>query len=91
MMTSTPTMAAVVRCEYSMIAVRWSGGSRCPWHNGQSGQPRPEPVVRTYMPLTMAADDGSPSPLVFIVPTLVVAVMLGAAASYLRSSPPAHA
>jgi hypothetical protein len=38
-----------------------------------------------------AADDGSPSPFLFIVPTLVVVAMFGAAASYLRSSPPTHA
>ncbi|HET8754490.1 MAG TPA: hypothetical protein VFM58_00675 [Solirubrobacteraceae bacterium] len=51
---------------------------------------KPSPPVKQTTPAP-AADDGSPSPLVFIVPTLVVIVMLGAAASHLRSSPPTHA
>src|SRR6266446_6395761 len=30
-----------------------AGGSRRPWHRGQSGQPRPEPVALTILPMVM--------------------------------------
>ncbi len=50
---STPTIAAAVRCDHSMIAVRSSGGNGRPGQSGQSGQPRPEPVVRTVEPMAI--------------------------------------
>ena len=37
-----------------MIAVRSAGGSNWPWQSGQSGQPRPEPVVRTIAPIAIS-------------------------------------
>src|SRR5262245_5348102 len=49
-MMSTPVIAPTVRWEYSMIAFRSAGGYGRPWHSGQSGQPRPEPVTRTTPP-----------------------------------------
>ena len=52
--TSTPTIAAAVRCEYSMIAVFSAGGNSSPWQSGQSGQPSPEPVVRTTAPMPIS-------------------------------------
>ena len=46
-----PTIAAVVRCEYSMMAwMSLKGGIQLPWQVGHSGQPSPEPVERTTTP-----------------------------------------
>ena len=36
----------------SHAAVSPSGGMTWPWHSGQSGQPMPEPVLRTMTPMT---------------------------------------
>ena len=41
---------AARRWLYSSHAPRSAGGMRRPWHRGQSGQPRPEPVTRTTPP-----------------------------------------
>jgi hypothetical protein len=51
---------------------------------------KPSPPIEQTTPAPVA-DDGGPSPLVFIAPALAALAMLGAAASYLRSSPPTHA
>src|SRR5438270_1256733 len=53
--TSRLVSDAVVRCEYSMIACTLSGGSRWPWHSGQSGHPSPDPETRTTPPSTTRA------------------------------------
>jgi hypothetical protein len=51
--TSRPTMTAIVRCVHSIhAAVSDSGGISVPWQVGQSGQPMPEPVLRTMAPTT---------------------------------------
>src|SRR5216684_3433847 len=48
--TSTMTMDAEARCEYSTMAWKVSGGYHLPWQRGQSGQPSPDPVPRTVPP-----------------------------------------
>ena len=56
----------------------------------------PEPVpLKPYAPVELTkpvpvADDGGPSPLVYIIPSLALAAMLGAAVIYTRSSRPAR-
>src|SRR5437762_9919139 len=46
-------MAAVVRCDHSMMACGLSnGGTQLPWQVGHSGQPSPDPVERTTTPTT---------------------------------------
>ena len=52
--TSSPTTEAASRCVYSMRTSRSKGGMTCPWHMGQSGQPKPDPVTRTTPPMTMS-------------------------------------
>src|SRR5205807_1762531 len=52
--TSTMTMDADARCEYSTMAWKVSGGYHLPWQRGQSGQPRPDPVPRTVPPTPMS-------------------------------------
>jgi hypothetical protein len=44
----------------------------------------PQPVVRTQP--APVANDGGPSPLVWVLPSLVLVAMLGAAVIYTRSS-----
>ncbi len=49
---SNPMRAATVRWVHSIQAlVSSSGGSSWPWHSGQSGHPRPDPVARTMTPM----------------------------------------
>src|SRR5438132_9083683 len=36
-----------------------SDGRNCPWHSGQSGQPRPDPVTRTMPPHTTTRNDAT--------------------------------
>jgi hypothetical protein len=54
----------------------------------QQVPPAPQPVELTK-PAPVAIDSG-PSPLIFILPSLVLAAMLGAAVIYTRSSRPAR-
>src|SRR5256885_12110156 len=48
--TSTMTMDAEARCEYSMMAWKVSGGDHFPWERGQARQPRPHPGPPTLPP-----------------------------------------
>jgi hypothetical protein len=50
---------------------------------------KPYAPVELTKPAPVAVDDG-PSPLVFIIPTIALVAMLGAAAVYVRSSRPAR-
>ena len=65
--TSSPTMAAVSRWEYSIRTWYSNGGMMLPWQSGQSGQARPDPVTRTKLPrlirktVVIAAASASPS------------------------------
>ena len=40
------------RWNHSMRVAVSSEGRNCPWHVGQSGQPRPDPLTRTTPPHT---------------------------------------
>jgi hypothetical protein len=51
---------------------------------------KPYAPVELTKPAPVAVDDG-PSPLVYIIPTLALVAMLGAAVIYTRSSRPARA
>ena len=50
----------------------------------------PYAPVELTKPAPVAADDGGPSPLVFILPSLALVAMLGGAVIYTRSSRPAR-
>jgi hypothetical protein len=50
---------------------------------------KPYEPVQLTKPAPIAVDDG-PSPLVFILPSIALVAMLGAAAIYMRSSRPAR-
>jgi hypothetical protein len=52
-MQATITAAERMRFEYSIRAWPVFAGRTRPLHRGQSGQPRPEAVRRTYAPLGM--------------------------------------
>ena len=49
-----PATIARKRCSHSMRVATSSDGRNWPWHSGQSGQPRPEPVTRTMPPQNAA-------------------------------------
>ncbi len=51
-----PTKKAAVRCENSISVCLSDSGTNLPWHVGQSGQPRPEPVARTVPPIITSAN-----------------------------------
>ena len=44
---------AMSRCPYSISTSARSGGINRPWHSGQSGQARPDPVALTILPSVM--------------------------------------
>ncbi len=47
--------AEKTRLPYSTKVLKPIGGTALPWHCGQSGQPRPEPVRRTAAPVSTTA------------------------------------
>jgi hypothetical protein len=58
-------------------------------------QQAPPVPLKPYAPVVLTkpapvADDGGPSPLLYILPTLALVAMLGAATVYTRSSRPAR-
>ena len=54
--TQQTTSRATQRWNHSISTLNWNGGMIRPWHNGQSGQARPDPVVRTTEPITIRAN-----------------------------------
>jgi hypothetical protein len=80
----TSTFTRIITITLVAIALSAPVATAMPLDSGKPSLP-----VQQTTPAAVA-DDGSPSPLIFVIPTLAVAVMFGAAAAYLRSSPPAR-
>ena len=81
----TSTFTRIITITLLALALSAPVATAMPLDAGKSSPP-----VEQTTPAPVA-DDGSPSPLIFIAPALVVAVVFFGAASYLRSTPPVRA